>query len=237
MDTAYRLLLAVHGLAGIVALATFWIAAFAKKGSPLHRGVGKAYLIAMCGIVITAIPMAVIIGLRGKQGVATFLAYLVVITATGMWQGWRAIRRKRDQAGFRNGTYTWVALLNLLASAVVFAVGLKMSQALLMGFSAVGAITGVQMLIRRARPILATRWWMEEHFAAMVGCGVATHIAFLAIGLDRSIRAIGIDPPGWYHLIAWFLPLALSFAVMPLLRRKYMPKSGVGATVMSKASA
>ena len=93
MDTAYRFLLAVHGVAGAIALLTFWIAAFAKKGSPLHRGVGKTYLISMCGIVVTAAPMAIIIGLGGKPGIATFLAYLVIITSTSMWLGWRAIRR------------------------------------------------------------------------------------------------------------------------------------------------
>jgi hypothetical protein len=237
MDTLYRILLAIHGLAGIVALVTFWAAAFAKKGSPSHRWVGKAYLIAMCGIVITAIPMAVVIGMRGKYGIATFFAYLVVITSTGMWQGWRAIRRKRDQAGFRDNAYIAVALLNLTASVVVFVVGLKVSEVLLMGFSAIGTITGLQMIIRRAKPMLAMRWWLEEHFAAMVGCGVATHIAFLAIGLDRSIRAVGIDPPRWYHLIAWFLPLSLSFVAVPWLRRKYIPKTGAGAAVMSKAGA
>ena len=234
MDTAYRLLLATHGLAGLVALATFWIAAVAKKGSPMHRAVGKTYLLAMCGIVVTAVPMAIIIGLRGKLGIATFLAYLVIITATSMWLGWRAIRRKRDQSRFRDKRYAAVAVLNLLASAVVFAVGLKISMTLLMGFSIVGIVTGAQMLIRRAKPMAATRWWLEEHFGAMVGCGVATHIAFLAIGLDRSIRAAGIDPPGWYHLIAWLLPLSLAFAVMPWLRRKYMPKAGAGSVVLSR---
>ena len=121
---------------GLVALITFWMAAFARKGAPWHLRVGKAYMIAMLGIVATAAPMVVIIGMQGKPGIATFLAYLVVITSTGMWMGWRAVKRKRDQPSFRGGAYLWVALLNLAASAVVFAVGMKMSQTLLMGFSA-----------------------------------------------------------------------------------------------------
>lgn len=235
METAYQSLLLVHGLCGLVALIAFWIAAFAKKGSPLHLRVGKTYMLAMIGIVVTALPMAAIIAGRGKPGIATFLMYLVVITATGMWLGWRAVKRKRDQPTFRDRAYVVVAVLNLVASAIVFAVGLAMSQALLMGFSAVGTITGVQMLMRRARPMDTPRWWLQEHFSAMIGCGVATHIAFLAIGLDRIIRAVGIDPPSWYHLIAWFLPLAVSFVVAARLNRKYMRKSDGGAAVMSRA--
>ncbi len=237
MDTAYQSLLLVHGLCGLVALITYWIAAFAKKGAPLHLRAGKSYMIAMLGIVITALPMAAIIAIRGKTGIATFLAYLVVITLTALWLGRRAVNRKRDQIAFRDSAYLAVALLNLVASAVVFAVGVTMSQPLLMGFSAVGTITGAQMLVRRARPMDTARWWLKEHYSAMIACGVATHIAFLAIGLDRLIRAVGIDPPGWYHLIAWFLPLALSFVVGAWLNRKYMPKPsmGVGAAVASRA--
>lgn len=234
METAYQSLLLVHGLCGLVALITFWIAAFAKKGSPLHLRVGRTYLSSMIGIVVTALPMAAIIAGKGKPGIATFLVYLVVITASGMWLGWRAVKRKRDQPAFRDRAYVVVAALNLLASAIVFAIGLQMSQALLMGFSAVGTITGVQMLMRRARPMDTPRWWLQEHFSAMIGCGVATHIAFLAIGLDRIIRAVGIDPPSWYHLIAWFLPLSLSFVVAAWLKRKYMPKTNGGAAVMQR---
>lgn len=235
MDTAYQSLLLVHGLCGLVALITYWVAAFAKKGASLHLRAGKTCMIAMLGIVITAVPMAAIIATRGKPGIATFLAYLVVVTVTAMWLGWRAVKRKRDQAAFRDNAYLAVALLNLAASAVVFVIGMNMSQPLLMGFSVVGTITGVQMLMRRARPMDTARWWLEEHYSAMIGCGAATHIAFLAIGLDRVIRAIGIDPPGWYHLIAWFLPLSLSFVVGAWLNRKYMPKTNPGASVMSRA--
>lgn len=233
MDAFYDILLALHGLSGLVALVTYWIAAAAKKGSPLHLRVGKTYMLAMLGIVITAIPMSAIIALRGATVTAVFLAYLVVITATGMWAGRRAVRSKRDQRAFRDGTYLWVAVANLIASAVVFAVGLQMSQTLLMGFSTVGMLTGAQMLWRRRRPIEAQRWWMKEHFSAMVGCGVATHVAFLAIGLERMVRIVGIQPPGWYGLIAWFLPLALAFVAVAWLNRKYMPKAAPSG-VMSR---
>jgi len=57
MDSAYKLMLFVHGLSGLVALITFWVAALAKKGSPLHVRIGKTYMIAMLGIIVTALPM------------------------------------------------------------------------------------------------------------------------------------------------------------------------------------
>ena len=235
MDSAYQLLLFVHGLSGLVALITFWVAALAKKGSPLHVRAGKTYMIAMLGIIITAAPMAIIIGTRGNPGTATFLAYLVVITASSMWLGRRAIRSKRDQMAMRDGVYSAVAALNLVASVVVFAIGLKTSQVLLMGFSIVGLFTGGQMLIRRMRPLTMTRWWMKEHIAAMVGCGVATHIAFLAIGMNRIIDMLGLQSPEGFDLVAWFGPLVVATVSGVWLNRKYLPKAGKAATVATRS--
>ena len=235
MDSAYKLLLFVHGLSGLVALITFWVAALAKKGSPLHVRIGKTYMIAMLGIIVTALPMAIIIGMRGNSGVATFLAYLVVITASSMWLGRRAIRSKRDQTAMRDGVYSAVAALNLVASVVVFAIGLKTSEVLLMGFSVIGFFTGSRMLIRRMRPLTMTRWWMKEHIAAMVGCGVATHIAFLSIGINRVIDMLGLHAPEGFGLVAWMAPLAVATATGLWLDRKYVPKERVGAVVASRS--
>jgi len=235
MDSAYQILLFVHGLSGLVALITFWVAALAKKGSPLHVRIGKTYMIAMLGIIVTALPMAIIIGMRGNSGVATFLAYLVVITASSMWLGRRAIRSKRDQTAMRDGVYSAVAALNLVASAVVFAIGLKTSEVLLMGFSVIGFFTGSRMLIRRMRPLTMTRWWMKEHIAAMVGCGVATHIAFLSIGINRVIDMLGLHAPEGFGLVAWMAPLAVATATGLWLDRKYVPKERVGAVVASRS--
>ena len=49
----YRYYVLFHVIAGTVALLGFWIAAFLRKGSPRHRLVGRAYLLAM---VVVGIP-------------------------------------------------------------------------------------------------------------------------------------------------------------------------------------
>lgn len=223
--SVYQVLLSAHGASGVVALITFWIAGLSKKGSPLHRGAGKVYLAAMLGIIATAVPMAAIIAGTGRYATATFLVYLVVITATSMWSGWRAIRRKRDQAGFRDGRYLAVALLNLSASAVVLAVGLRTSQMLLTGFSLVGFSIAAQILIRHARPLAESRWWLREHIGAMVGCGIATHIAFLAIGLNRLLEGAGVVASGGYQMISWFAPVLVGIAANIWLARKYVSRA------------
>ncbi|MBX3726634.1 MAG: hypothetical protein KF823_12045 [Xanthomonadales bacterium] len=221
MSQLYPHLVGLHGLFGVVALATFWTAALLRKGTPLHRRVGQTYLAAMVGICLTAVPMVWVFVQRGRIGIAVFLAYLVVITATAMWLGWRAIRRRRHQAQFRDRAYAGVAMLNLVAALIVFGIGWQMQQALLMGFSVVGLATGTQMLVARARPSSHGNWWLQEHYAAMVACGAATHVAFLSIGLGRLARAAGFTVPGWYGLLAWFVPVALAVIATTLLHRRY----------------
>lgn len=226
MNEFYRWLVTAHGVSGLCALSTFWIAAFAKKGGPLHVRVGRIYFATMLGIIATSVPMAVIIGAGGRMVTATFLAYLVLITATALWLGRRALKRKRDQDAYRDAAYGAVAWLNLGVSAVVLAAGVKYSQVLLAGFSLVGVFTGLQMLARRARPMIATRWWLHEHYGAMIACGVATHIAFLSIGLNRLLQAVGVAPPSGFDLVAWFLPLTIAIVARVVLNRRHLGDVG-----------
>ena len=227
MESLYPILVSLHGLAGAVSLLSFWLAAFARKGSPLHRGSGKVYLLSMLGICITALPMAATFFLRGQNGIGTFLAYLVVITATSMWLGWRAIRRKRDQSAFRDRRYAIVGALNLAAALLVLAVGIAKGNALLIGFSAVGALLGAGMLRRLWRPIDAGNWWLQEHYGAMLGCGTATHVAFFAIGLKSLLAAFGVQLTGSLQLLPWALPVLVSVIAGALLDRRYAKKPAV----------
>jgi hypothetical protein len=221
MQSLYSSLVAIHGLTGLVALISFWLAGFARKGSPLHLRSGRVYLLAMLGIVITALPMSAYFFVRDRPGIGTFLLYLVVITATSMWLGYRAIRMKRGKPQFYGRSYAWVGGFNVATAAIVLTVGISTSNPLLIGFSAIGALLGGGMLRRLWRPIEAGNWWLQEHYGAMIGCGAATHVAFLAIGFNRLAQSAGFTPPPGYNLLAWGLPVAVSVIAGILLDRRY----------------
>jgi hypothetical protein len=215
---AYRTLVIAHIAAGSIALITFWIAAIARKGSPLHKGIGKYYLLAMIGIVATALPMALVFIARGRIGIGVFLAYLVVITASGMWLSWRAIQLKRERAAFFNQRFRQVAWLNVISGLGVFAIGLKLGSGLLSGFCWVGVIIGIGMLRRAGKPPAMANWWLREHYGAMLGNGVATHIAFLGIGLNGFLASFGIPS---LMLLPWFAPLLVAGVAAVYLDRRY----------------
>lgn len=214
----YDLLRWTHVAAGALALIGFWLNAALRKGSPLHRRVGLGYLLVMAVVMATALPIAGRAFMSGEPVKGTFLAYLVVITATPSWLAWRAIRDKHDFAAFTGGLYRVLAVGSIVSGLAVLGAGLYYRVALLAGFSLVGIVTGAIMLRSASRGTAQPRWWLREHYIAIGGCGVATHIAFLNIGLSRLL------PESWSgatQTLGWFAPLVISVIARVWLDRKY----------------
>jgi hypothetical protein len=221
--SAYKLLLSVHGLLGVVALVTFWLAGLSRKGSPLHKRAGKIYLLAMVPLLVAALPLAIRILMYKSQTGGIFLLYLLVIVTTSVWNSWRAIQDKRDWARYTGPVYRGLSWLNLASGLVVLAMGLfwaQRSQAIFIAFSAIGLFGGFGMLRFARQPPANPRWWMGEHLGAMIGNGVATHIAFLAIGLPKILPMLA--GPTLQNL-AWLAPLAMAVVARFWLGRKYLP--------------
>jgi hypothetical protein len=227
---AYRLAVYLHLAAGTLALLTYWSAAIARKGSPLHIRIGRTYLLAMIVVLITAAGLAVAFFLRGRPVTGTFLGYLVVITATACWLAWRAIRSKRVPATYFGRGFLRLGVLNLAAGLIVFGIGIKLGVSLLAVFSWVGIIGGASMLWQwRRPPVDSRRWWLREHYFNMLGNGVATHIAFLSLGLNRLLAPLGLQPP---QLLAWTLPVAVAVLTAVWLDRRY---GSAGISVETRA--
>src|SRR5690606_16983025 len=129
-----------------------------------------------------------------------------------------------DQSLFRGTAHRAVTVALLVSSTVTLGVGIAMGNALLMGFSSVGFLSGAQMLWRWLRPMDARNWWLQEHYGAMVGLGAATHIAFLGIGLNSLLRAAGMPIPPQLQLFAWFTPVVVAIIAATLLDRRHKPR-------------
>ena len=221
--TVYSLLAIAHAGFGTLALITFWTAGLARKGSPLHVAAGKLYLLAMAALLAFALPMSVLILLAyGKPVIGSFLLYLIVITVTGVWLSWRAIRDKRDWVRFTGPVYRALMWLNLAAGIGIALVGLffaQQMQLIIVSFSLIGIATFARMRSFSAQPPSETRWWMRQHLNAMLGNGVATHIALLSIGLPRLLPML--QGPVFQN-IAWLAPLGVAALAGIYLGRKYL---------------
>jgi hypothetical protein len=219
-----------HALAGTLALLLFWLAAIKKKGTTRHRRIGQAYLLCMALIVLTGIPLTLKAYLEGNHTGAVFLAYLLILVSHSCATSVRAIRLKHDRQAFL-GRFHRIAtgLLGLSGAAVVF-IGWNTSWAMiLVPFGAIGIVSVVAM-VRQIRATTAPRnWWLREHYGAMIGNGIATHIAFSQIGLARLMPAQG----ELSSTLGWLLPLAIGLGTLAWLNRRFQAP---GATIRREAT-
>lgn len=219
--TAYKFFLHLHVGLGVAALATYWMAALAKKGSGPHKLAGKAYVLVMVGLLLPAVPLSVRTLQHFSLSFGIFLFYLLLITATALWRAWTAVRRKRDFASYTNAGFRRLGWANIGGGAVMLGLGAVLAQPIFLGFSLVGILGGRGMLLLAERGPAHARWWLDEHIGAMLGCGVATHIAFLLIGLPRLLPAAWNGPA--LQTFSWLAPLLVAAIAGRLLGRKYLP--------------
>ncbi len=213
-------ILAAHTAVGTVALLSFWIAALAPKGSRPHRTAGRIYLGAMAAILLSALPLSLSYFWRGQALDGLFFFDLLVLVGTSVVVAPRAIRLKQDFAAFRGGVYPLLAWAQLLAGSLTAVVGVWLRQPLLGVFGLLGVALALRMLRLRRQPAQQAGWWLREHFTAMIGNGVATHVAFLGIGLQRLLPPDAALRLQQLHL-AWFGPLGLALLAAFRLNRQH----------------
>lgn len=230
----YQAALIAHVGSGSVALLSFWSAAWLKKGSPLHRRFGHIYLLAMLTVILSGLPLVLGLLERGHPVTALFLGYLLVLVSNSCLAAFRAIRFKQQPARYFDTLFWIVHALTAASGLAVMIVGWNIDAALLMVFGSIGVL-GLWGGIRAWRRAPArANWWLREHYGAMIGNGVATHIAFFGIGL-RSLLP-GIDP-GLLTTFAWFGPLAVALVAGIWLDRKYGRRPLAGPTQRPAARA
>lgn len=214
----YSMIVGLHVAAGSLALLTFWIAGLMTKGTPRHRRVGQVYLLAMLGVIVSGVPLALSALERGHPVSAAFLGFLLLLVSHGCWTAWRAIRDRRDRHAYFGPVFRLLTALVVLGGSGMIALGLRVDSTLLMVFGGVGLFAGFGAWRGWRRAPHDPKWWLREHYGAMIGNGVATHIAFLGIGLRNAVP--GIDPQ-LQQAVAWFGPLTLALVAGWWLDRRY----------------
>lgn len=210
--------LKLHVLAGGVALVTFWTAALLRKGSRPHRLAGRVYLLAMLAVVASGIPLILALALRGQWVLAAFLGFLVLLVGNACWSAWFAIRHRRDFRRYAGPGYRVLVALTAAGGLGMIVLGLLHAAWLLVVFGGVGLFAVGDSLRLLRRGPAGPNWWLREHYGAMIGNGVATHIAFFSIGLRHLLP--GLDPTLMAYL-PWLLPLGAALIAGFWLERRY----------------
>jgi hypothetical protein len=144
------------------------------------------------------------------------------------------VRDRRNRAAYFGPTYWLLAAAVALSGLGILLLGLRIGQALFVVFGAVGVLGGLEAVRSWRRAPRDPAWWQREHYGAMIGNGIATHIAFFGVGLRNAFPAL--DPMLTQNL-AWFVPLAAGAVAIVLLDRRHARRThgaapGAAAAVM-----
>ena len=235
MYALHQSLLAAHISAGAVALVSFWIPVFARKGSAWHVSAGMLYARCMVLVAWSALALSVVtaidpIGVRGLAAVAperaaaiisqsrefaAFLGFLGLATLSGIRSGLNAVRSRRRVASPPTRADLALNFAVPASAAAMLIVGIVRRNPLFLGLS----LTVLVLRLMRLRRPSATRFsWMYEHLSAMLGTGIGAYTAFFVFGGRRLFSAY---LPGSWQLLPWFLPTILGVPAITLTVRYY----------------
>ncbi len=182
METAIRLTLWVHILAGTLALVVAPIPLLTLKGGPTHRRWGKVYFWAMSVVATTAIVVGFWRGLLFLMLVAVFSFYAAL-------SGYRVLYRKRPDLGQGPALLDWIAAgITLATSVALIVLGLLQptptfqrlsTVAVVLGFIGV-AISGTDVWQFLHPPTDKRAWWFR-HMGNMIGSYIAAVTAFSVV--------------------------------------------------------
>lgn len=239
--TLYASIVLFHVACGAVALAAFWSAALARKGGRVHRGAGKAFLLAMCAVLVTGVPLVAQRLADGHPVAAFFLGYLFLITGQACWSSWRAVRDKADwrrlvsRPAWR--AWMWGCLAGGAAGLVL---GVRTGQPVILLMSCIGPLIALSMWRFARRGPVRANWHVVEHYQGMLGAGVAVHVSFLNIGLKPLWAWLRVAwpalPPALVEVTPWALPLLVATIAAGMLGRRYKrPRRAAAAAPAARA--
>jgi hypothetical protein len=199
----------------------------------LHRRIGGVYLVAMVGIMLTALPLAGAAFAARHPVTGTFLLYLILITGTAIWTAWRAIEDRSSFARFMGVWFQPLAWANVLAGACILTTGITVGAPVLIGLAPIGLLVGGRMLKLARNPPTDRGWWLQRHYTATIASGAATHIAFLNIGMQHLV------PPAYSRVanyVAWFAPVIAAGLALIWAHRRYGSRSSTRDTTLPSTS-
>jgi hypothetical protein len=186
----------LHGSVGIIALISFWVAAFAVKGSLLHRKAGGVYLPSMLSIMALSILMVAGKAFQeGSPGMAIYILFLISMVGTACWLMWFAVRNKRDRRRLLGPTYRTLATLLIVFGTAVLLITIAINRPVGIFLSLLGIAFGANMWRLVFVKQTDGRWWLQHHMNGVMLNFIATHDSFIALGIGSLVPELRLSVP------------------------------------------
>jgi uncharacterized membrane protein len=253
MSLAYRILLAVHILSAIAAVAVFWVGAVTRKGSPRHVAVGRLFVVTMATVAITALAMSALnvavpaavhslaefqgrgATMGGDRSRATVADLAREFRLNAVWLSYVSVQllvalrfgvqvvRTRRLGARALGVDTALAVLVFAGGVVLALAGARIAHPLIAAFGVMGALASGRRLVVLLRPSRSPMAWWYEHMGTLLGAGIPLHVTML-LAVGRHLPG----PPGsWRFALPSVVLLGLPAITMWIryYRRRFEPRA------------
>jgi uncharacterized membrane protein len=217
-------LLWIHIPAGFLSLLLFWIPVGLKKGSPLHRKVGRYYYYTMWTVVLSAVFLSICNTILGAYIEAAFLGYLSIITAYPLWYSYEILQQDKQWSN------RYILIRKIFVTVLFFA-GISMILLGVIGFNFEGmgvvmvffgaiALPSGRDIFMDLKKAMSKESKLKMHIQGTIISGIAAYTAFFAFGGARiMVGVLGINHQ--WMIIPWLLPSVLGFAYSRYMKRQY----------------
>lgn len=234
----------LHIVAGVLALAVFWVPALSKKGALNHKRFGRIFAIIMytvgwSGVIMasldlwrplithpvtaTSTPEAMAAVSTGIRSTATFLLSLSILVLATTRHGWLVIQHKEDRSILRRPLHVALCLALLTAGFTLLLIGGRRGDILMLIFGALETWLALGFLRYSFKADLAhPREWWVEHLGALIASGIGAYTAFFVVGAAGLLGPL-LDNGSFAGLgvVFWVAPGIIGGVAIARLSRKY----------------
>lgn len=216
----HDILLWIHIPFGTLSLILFWIPVGVKKGSPLHRKVGRYYFYAMWVVVISAFLLCLSNIILGNMTSALFLGYLSIITANPLWYADEILKQRKVWTDRYFHTRRTFAIITCVCGIAMACTGIFIFKFQNMGtvltfFGLIGIPAGKDALMKK-EVAMDKESRMKMHISGTIITGIAAYTAFFAFGGAKIFQL-----PPQFMFIPWIAPTILGVIYMRYMTKKY----------------
>lgn len=207
MEEAVKILIYIHAFFGGVGLISGTGSIIVKKGSMLHRKMGKLFSV---GMMVSSIISLVVSCMPGHQNAFFFLIGLFTIYL--VLAGNRALSFKvKRTADWKDYSISGAMLLFsviMLANGIYGLFSNNGISLLFLFFGGFGLLVSIQDFRFYRNSKKPKNAWLRLHIGKMIGALIASFTAFIVAGL------------GIANLISWMLPTVIGTAYIIYWKRK-----------------
>lgn len=228
----------LHIIGGIMALMLFWIPVFARKGSTIHKRIGRyfarlMYMVGISGIILSAMDLLMPTQLHPDNAVAIvrnraiFLLSLSLLVLTTTRHGWLTITYKDNREPLRHPLQLLLVGLLLASGIGLLTLGLTAGNTIYIVFGALEVVLSAELLRYTFKKVTRPREWWTEHLGGLIASGIGAYTAFAVVGAASLMGPLFGQWP-WLPVLVWVGPGVIGGVAITIVSRHYRRKFAPG---------